>query len=104
MSYNPQPQRSAMFSLSLGGSVTISNGTTLAIITNSGLLATGTIVLPPNPTDGMPLSINSPNGVTLLTLTPNTGQTISGPTISALVSSVPIRLKYCNLNQTWYPN
>jgi len=41
-----------------------------------GALASGTIVMPPNPVDGQPIQVSSTAAIAALTVSPNTGQTI----------------------------
>jgi len=105
MTYTPIPQRSWQATLTTGFSQTIPDGITIAIINASGLLASGTITLPLNPTDGQPITLECPKGLTLLTLAANTGQTISNSyTPVAIGVNTPLRLKYAQINSTWYPN
>ena len=97
-------QKSDVYAASNGFAYTIPNGVTIEVITAGALLATGTIILPPAPTDGQPLTIEAPKGVTLVSVAANTGQTLSGISISTMAASQPYRLKYSGINSTWYPN
>jgi len=109
MTYTPIPQKSWVANngsnLSSGFSLTIPDGITIAILKAATLLAAGTVTLPSNPTDGQPVTINAPKGVTLLTLTPNTGQSLSnGFVVASLGINAAARLKYSQADSTWYPN
>lgn len=104
MSYNPIFQRSWQATVASGFTQTVPDGITIAILNSTAVLVNGTVVLPVNPVDGQPLTLESPKGVTLLSLQPSPGQAISGPTITSASASVPIRLKYSGVNSTWYPN
>lgn len=111
MTYTPIPQKSAFAgggsgpNQSSGFSSTIPDGCTIFIVNAATLLAAGTIILPLNPTDGQALSIECPKGITLLTLTPNTGQSLSNSfVVVSLGVNAASRLKYAQINSTWYPN
>jgi hypothetical protein len=69
-----------------GFSITCSNASSKLILNPAGTLATGTITLKPNPFDGEEYTISSSQTITLLTLSPNTGQTIRG-TITTLAAN-----------------
>ena len=63
------------------------------VLNPAGTLATGTILLPLNPTDGQKLVITSTQTQTALTVTANTGDFIvGGPT--ALVAKTAVTLRY----------
>lgn len=96
--------KSTVVTPSTGFSATIPNGITIYIMNNAALLATGTLTMPASPMDGQPLTIESPKGITLFALNANSGQTISGPTITAAAANFPIRYKYAAATSTWYPN
>lgn len=97
-------QKSDVYVASTGFSYTVPNGVTIEIITAATLLATGTITLPAVPTDGMPLTLEAPHGITLASVVANSGQTISGSGITIMAANTPYRLKYSGINATWYPN
>jgi hypothetical protein len=99
------PQKSDVYQASNGFSYTVPNGVTIEVISAASLLASGTITLPSSPSDGMPLTLEAPNGITLVTVNANTGQTLlSGYSIAIMVARQPYRLKYSAVNSTWYPN
>jgi len=109
MTYTPTPQRSWIANngsnVTSGFSATIPDDITIAIFKAATLLATGTITLPANPRDGQPVTINAPKGITLLTLVPNTGQSLSNSfVIASLGVNAAARLKYSQADSTWYPN
>jgi hypothetical protein len=86
-----------------GFTATIPDGITIAVIKPAAALAIGTLTLPANPADGMPLTIESTKAITALSLLPNTGQTLSA-TITIAATLTPIRLKFSAGDATWYPN
>ncbi len=60
-----------------GFSITIGNNVQTLILNPAGTLATGTITLPASPIDGHLVRICSSQIITALTVSPNTGQTIT---------------------------
>lgn len=70
-----------------GGSFTVPNGVTNLILNNSGTIATGTVVMPSSPSHGQLLRITSVATVTALTLSGNTGQTISNAPTAITIST-----------------
>jgi hypothetical protein len=88
-----------------GFSVVIPDGITAVAISAPGLLLNGTVTLPVNPTDGQPITINCPKGITALALTANAGQSVSNNFLPSICGvNTPIRVKYYAVNSTWYPN
>ena len=68
-------------------------------------IATGTVVLPPNPLDDQRVRISTVNQITALAITPAVGQTnICTPATVTLTPSVPISCIYHTSTATWYPN
>ena len=65
----------------------------ILVINPAGTLATGTVVMPTNPTDGQTLTIFSTQTQTALTLTPGTGDTVNSGT-TALVAGTPVKYRY----------
>jgi len=104
MAYIPIPQKSWQKTVTTGFNETIPDGITIAILNSAIALLAGTIVLPPNPLDGQPLTILAQRGIVAAVVSPNTGQSYAGPALSAAGVWVPIRLKYSGINSTWYPN
>jgi hypothetical protein len=68
----------------------------------SGTLATGTITMPPNPSDGMTITFSSSKQITALTLSGNTGQTIVGG-VSYLPANTAVAYVYRSANTSWFP-
>lgn len=88
-----------------GFSTVIPDGITAVAINTSTLLLAGNMTMPVNPADGQPITINCPKGITALTMTPNTGQSVSNNFLpSTCAVNTPIRVKYYGINWTWYPN
>lgn len=79
----------------------VPDGVTALVLTPAGTIATGTIKLPPNPTDNTPFRCATSQTVTSLTVSANTGQTLVGAptTITAIA---PFEVFYNLTNATWY--
>jgi hypothetical protein len=86
-----------------GTSVSVADYTGGIYIQGSSPLATLSITLPPNPIDDQTCTICSQSGVTALTLSANTGQTIY-PTIlpTSLSSGISIVYRYRSSGNAWF--
>lgn len=84
-----------------GFSLTIGKGQDYFLLDPAGTLATGTITMMAAPMDGEVSCIASTQIVTVLTHSPNAGQTILGGIASLTVSGVACWL-YRATNATWY--
>ena len=84
-----------------GFSITIGDSSTVLTLNPAGTLATGTIIMPAHPYDGMPVEIASTQIITALTLSPNTGQSIKNAP-SALAAGVGIGYYYVSSLSTWF--
>lgn len=81
-------------------SVTIAAADTWLLLTPTGTFAAGTLVLPSG-VDREEVLVNSTQAVTALTLTPASGDTVTGgPT--TLAANDYFRLRYDAVNSTWY--
>lgn len=69
--------------------ITPANTTTWEILNPAGTLATGTLTMPAQPSDGGRFCISSTQTQTALTVTANTGQTLKGTAVTALVANAP---------------
>lgn len=65
-------------------------------------LASGTITMPANPIDGQKITISSTQSVTNLTMSGNTGKTISNPR-TTIAAGDTISYRYRASNAKWYP-
>ena len=85
-----------------GFSVTISQGNTWFILTPTGTLAAGTIVLPDVSlcSDGSELLCNSTQAVTSLTITGTSASVVGAPT--TIAANGFFRLKLDKATSTWY--
>ncbi len=83
-----------------GFTITVDDGVSSLILNPAGTLATGTITLPANPYEGQYLELVSTQTQTALTVTANTGQTIVGAAVTALVAVTAV--KYYYLATKWY--
>jgi hypothetical protein len=83
-----------------GFSYTFSTYNTL-ILNPAGTLATGTITMPANPSDGMTISFSSSQIITLLTVSANTGQSIVSAVTSLALGGGAVYI-YRLANTTWY--
>jgi hypothetical protein len=70
------------------------------LLNPAGVLATGSVVLPPNPTDGLVFTIVSTQTITSFTVTAS--HPIVGPAVTTLAPSVPVSWRYRSANTTWY--
>lgn len=87
---------------STGFSYTFAAGTQTLVMNPAGTLATGTITMPPNPSDGMTITFSSTQQITALTLSGNTGQTVVSGTSSMPAGSSATYI-YRATNTSWYP-
>jgi hypothetical protein len=84
-----------------GFSITIANYTSTLILNPAGTLASGTITMPASPIDGQIVQVSSSQTVTALTVSPNTGQTLSGaPT--TITATAGFRYIYNLSGTNWY--
>jgi len=67
----------------------------------SGTLATGTVIMPASPTDGMQVRVASTQIITALTMSANTGQTLLNG-LSAFTAGGFALYMYKSSNTTWY--
>lgn len=79
--------------------LTLGNVSVLAF--HGGSSGTATVTLPPNPVDGQGLLIFSTAGLSGLTITPNTGQTVDNTTTS-LAANGNCEYIYSLASATWY--
>jgi hypothetical protein len=84
-----------------GFSYTFAAGTNVLVMQPAGTLATGTIIMPASPADGMTITISSTQVITALTIQGNTGQSIVGqPTV--MNAGGAVTFVYRLSNTTWY--
>ncbi len=81
-------------------SITIADNVKTTLLAPAGTLATGTIIMPAIPLDGHEIRVSSTQTITALTVSANTGQTISNaPT--TLVAGIGFGYIYNLSNTTW---
>jgi hypothetical protein len=85
-----------------GFSYTFAAGTTTLIMNPAGTLATGTIIMPAAPADGMTITFSSYQQITALTLNGNTGQTVVSKVLT-LPANQATTYVYRLAATTWYP-
>lgn len=86
---------------STGFSVTLANNIWHTVLDPAGTLATGTVILPALPGDGMIVNVRSSQVITALTVSPNSGQSVLGnPT--AFAAGGIFECIYHLGNTTWY--
>lgn len=73
----------------------------VTVFAPAGTLATGTVVMPASPPDGMRVRIASTQIVTALTMNANTGQTLLNA-LAALTAGGFAEYIYRSTNTTWY--
>ena len=84
-----------------GFSITLGNTTTHTILDPAGALASGTIVMPASPSDGLIVTVSTTQTITTLTVSPNTGQTVkNAPT--TMPAGFVFSYIYRSANTTWY--
>lgn len=83
-----------------GFTITVPDGVSMYLITPAGTLATGTFTMPANPFEGQILWLVSSQTQTALTVSANTGQTLSGTAVTALTRSVAVAWVY--IDTVWY--
>lgn len=88
-----------------GDSKTVGNnlGVHIIHIAAGGTIAAATVTLPATPLAGQQLTLTTDGVITVLTVTPNSGQTLI-PTITTITKSVPVRLYYNVADTSWYAN
>lgn len=84
-----------------GFNITIANTCGKLILDPAGLLAAGTLVMAAAPQNGQSVIISSTKTITLLTLSPNTGQSIVGA-LASLALGGGAQYLYRSANSTWY--
>lgn len=72
-----------------GFSFTPASNITLLILNPAGTLATGTLTMPATPSDGGRFCVMSTQTQTALTVSANTGQSLVGTAVTALVANAP---------------
>lgn len=85
-------------------SLTFNNGQMWFLLQPAGTLATGTITMQPNPGDGQRACVRSTQTQTAITITANTGQTIGGTAVTALVANTTVCWTYQASVSTWWPS
>lgn len=71
------------------------------ILDPAGALLAGTVTMPASPSDGQTLRVSSSQAITTLTVTPNSGQSVSAP-LTALAAGGCFGYIYRASNTTWY--
>ena len=84
-----------------GFSYTIIANAQGVILNPAGTLATGTVTMPASPSDGMTVTISTTQTITTLTLSGNTGQTVSNA-VTTLSIGTAVSYYYRLSNTTWY--
>ncbi len=97
----PWPTSKSLQTPVAGFSITIADNIGLLILTPAGTLGTGTITTPANPIDQQTLTITSTQTISVLTVSPNAGQSVSGNP-ATLAANGAITAHYNASNTTWY--
>jgi hypothetical protein len=85
-----------------GFAITLGSVNSLTILDPAGVLATGTITMPPNPLrDGTFVQVASSKTVTALTVSANAGQSINGAPIT-IAANTSFSYRFKLSNTTWY--
>ena len=80
----------------------IPNATGTCLLTPASGLAAGTVTLPVQALEGFEQHIVSTQTVTTLTVSPSSGQTISGPASLTLAAYSEIVYRFVAASSTWY--
>lgn len=84
-----------------GFSVTVSSGNTWLVLTPTGTLAAGTIVLPSAPADKAEVSVNCTQIVTALTVSAG-GTTVTGAPTTLAAANGFFTMRYDAATSAWY--
>jgi len=84
-----------------GFSITVADNISALILNPAGTLATGTITMPATPIDGQIIRFSSSQTITALTVSANSGQTISGAP-STMGATLPFAYIYHLAGTNWY--
>ena len=84
-----------------GFSIQAQSNASKLVLSPAGVLATGTVTMPATPFEGMEWRLTSTKAVTVLTLTPSTGQTINNAPV-ALAAGVGVGYTYATAGAAWY--
>lgn len=84
------------------GSTTMNDHTTTLILKAAGTLTTYTVTLPPTPKDGQIAKITSNQIISTLTVSPNSGQTVTGGTVT-FAAAGSVGYIYVTADTNWYP-
>jgi len=84
-----------------GFSYTVASGIQVVILKPLALLAAGTVTMPLSPSDWMTVTISTTQTITALTLSPNTGQSVSNA-ITTLLAGGAASYLYRAADTTWY--
>jgi hypothetical protein len=82
--------------------ITPGNQYTMAFLNPAGTLATGTLTLPAAPFDGENFCLLDTQTQTAITVSANTGQSIVGTAVTALVAGTSYCWRYMAPTSTWY--
>lgn len=85
-----------------GFSITIGAGVKTLLLEPAGTLASGTITMPASPIDGQEIRVSSTQSISALTLSGNSGQTISNPP-TTLLAGQGFGYIYNLANTNWVP-
>lgn len=91
----------------VGQVISAANGVGLFVLNAAGMLATLTFKFPDKPIDGQRVTVHTTQEITLLTLTPGTGQAISGAPAAFAMGATRRAITYRAVfngtaNATWY--
>lgn len=95
----PPGTESVVLVVTLGFNYEIADETQILVLNPAGLLASGTLTLSSNPTDGQIIEISSTQTVTALTV--NAGQTIKGAGVLTIGASTGLSWRYIQSINTW---
>lgn len=102
LSRAPVPSSAYTYAVPLTGfSITMANSVRRLILEPAGTLATGTVVMPPTPSDGDEVGVSTTQTITALTFTANVGQTMADAPTTLGVGGC-VTFKWVAQTSKWY--
>lgn len=92
------------FAPSAGAAMIIPDGTQTYVMKPAATIATASVKFPAKPKDQQQIRLCVTQDITLLTVTANTGQTISGgnPPAALMAANTSLAWVYSSVDATWY--
>lgn len=87
-----------------GAAMIVPDGTQTYVMKPAATIATASVKFPAKPKDQQPFRLCTTQDITLLTITANTGQTISGgnPVAALMAANTSMAWVYSAVDSTWF--